>query len=558
MKKFFGLFIALGLILPIGLLASADERSKDGLGASEPRAHTVIITCDGANIELSQPVVLCLKCDKDRQVVLSPEHVYLLGSDLINGLLFELSREGKVKGIEPIELLERYYIEAAETVSQILNRVIASGSLENPAFEEAFDHYISAKNALAIIVFLNFLDSNLADNVMHFALDHKKLADPRNIQEKAMINQYANDVLNTYNNFVMSFWHECKKVTGRAYWVNSVAYSPDGGHIASGSCDQSVRIWHAKSGILEKKLAGHTNKVTSVAYSPDGKHIVSGNGDNFVRIWHAKSGILEKKLTGHTAKICSVAYSPDGEHIASGSCDQSVRIWDARSGALKKTLTGHTGAVNSVVYLPDGEYIASGGWDQSVRIWDARSGALKKTFAGNAGEINSIACSPDGEHIVLGCWDEFVCIWNVKSGTLKKTLTGHTNSVYSVAYSPDGNYIVSGGADNSICIWNAKSGILKKTLTGHTDYVRSVAYSPDGKSVVSGSCDKTMRIWGVEDELDSSNLTSLQQWSMLVANAQNPFVSRVAAIDFVRSVFACSASITDSLRYAGASSSKDV
>ena len=123
-------------------------------------------------------------------------------------------------------------------------------------------------------------------------------------------------------------------------------------NIASGSSDNTVRIWDAESGKLIKTLEGHTSSVNSVAWSPDGKYIASGSSDNTVRIWDAESGVLIKTLAGHTGAVYSVAWSPDGMYIVSGSYNKAVRVWDAWSGKLIKTLAGHTSSVNSVAWSP--------------------------------------------------------------------------------------------------------------------------------------------------------------------------------------------------------------
>jgi len=115
-------------------------------------------------------------------------------------------------------------------------------------------------------------------------------------------------------------------------------------------------------------LLGHTDIVTSIAYSPDGGNIASGSWDNSVKVWDVMSGVITATLK-HSNHVDSVTYSPDGKYIASGSWDKTVKVWDAMSGAITATLKGHSDKVNSVAYSPDGQYIAS--WsDNSVKVWD--------------------------------------------------------------------------------------------------------------------------------------------------------------------------------------------
>ena len=154
--------------------------------------------------------------------------------------------------------------------------------------------------------------------------------------------------------------------------IYSVAYSPDGKQIASGSGHYTgLRIWDAATGAPLHRLQGHTRSIYSVAYSPDGKRIVSASDDRTVRIWDASTGLqVGEPLAGHTDWVTSVAFSPDGKRIASGSRDYTVRIWDASTGVqVGEPLQGHTREVFSVVYSPDGKQIASGSADRTVRIW---------------------------------------------------------------------------------------------------------------------------------------------------------------------------------------------
>jgi len=89
-----------------------------------------------------------------------------------------------------------------------------------------------------------------------------------------------------------------------------------------------------------RTFRGHTSAVGSVAISPDGAQLASGSGDSTVRVWEAATGHQIRALHGHAATVRNVAFSPDGRWLASGSDDQTIRIWDAATGQEKHTLRG--------------------------------------------------------------------------------------------------------------------------------------------------------------------------------------------------------------------------
>ncbi|KAG8791363.1 hypothetical protein FRC12_009418 [Ceratobasidium sp. 428] len=290
-------------------------------------------------------------------------------------------------------------------------------------------------------------------------------------------------------------------LSGHTRCVRSVAYSPDGACIASGSDDNTVRIWNARTGKpVGRPLTGHTSSVLSVAYSPDGAYIASGSTDKTIRIWGAHtSQPIGQPLTGHTGYVYSVAYSPDGGYIASGSSDNTVRIWNAHIGkSVGQPLTGHTDWVLSVAYSPDGAYIVSGALDKTIWLWDVRTGQpAGQPLINHTSSVWSVAYSPDGAYIASGSFDNTIRIWGARTGTaVGQPLTGHTRLVYSVAYSPDDTCIASGSDDKTIWIWDARTGKpIGQPLGGHTSSLRCVSYSPDGAYIVSSSDDRSIRIW---------------------------------------------------------------
>lgn len=120
---------------------------------------------------------------------------------------------------------------------------------------------------------------------------------------------------------------------------------------------------------LLSTLTGHTTLVNSVVFSPDGHTLASGSFDQTIKLWDIASGEAVRTLRGHIGSVTSVAFSPDGNTLASGSGDTKIKLWSLTSGKGLQTLTGYTGIVFSVVFSPDGQTLASGSFDKKIMIW---------------------------------------------------------------------------------------------------------------------------------------------------------------------------------------------
>lgn len=121
---------------------------------------------------------------------------------------------------------------------------------------------------------------------------------------------------------------------------------------------------------LIRTLQGHSDSVWSVSFSGDGRFVASGSDDQSVKIWEASTGACVRTLQGHSDWVRSVSFSADGRYVASGADDNSVKIWEVNTGSCVHTLKGHSNYVRSVSFSGDGRYVASGSFDQSVKIWD--------------------------------------------------------------------------------------------------------------------------------------------------------------------------------------------
>jgi len=165
---------------------------------------------------------------------------------------------------------------------------------------------------------------------------------------------------------------------GHANGVTAVAFNPDGTRLASGSNDQTVKVWDIATGMEVLSLTQHTGAATSVCWSRDGNQLVSGSSDKTVRVWDAHTGRQLRVLTGHTGSVTSVCFSPDDKRIASSSQDRTVKVWDAQNGQQLHSLQGHKDEVSSVAFSPDGKRIASASEDKTLKVWDAHTVELGK------------------------------------------------------------------------------------------------------------------------------------------------------------------------------------
>jgi len=304
-------------------------------------------------------------------------------------------------------------------------------------------------------------------------------------------------------------WQCIHTLKSHSSMVHAVTISPDGKLLASGSNDNTIKLWQLETGKLVRTLgswfSGHSSMVHTVAFSPDGQLLASGSWDDTIKLWQVSKGRQIRTLIADSDWVNSVAFNPNGQLLASGGANSTIKLWQVSTGKEIRTFTGHSDSVWSVAFSSDGEILASGSADYTIKLWQVSTGEEIRTFTGHSFFVNSITLSLDGKILASGSSDKKIKLWQVSTGREIRTFTGHSDSVWSVAFSPIPpiclepgglrGILASGCWDKTIKIWEINTGREICTLSGHSNYVRSVAFSPDGQTLVSGSDDDTIKIW---------------------------------------------------------------
>lgn len=295
--------------------------------------------------------------------------------------------------------------------------------------------------------------------------------------------------------------------------VDAVAFSPDGASVVSagggawGTRDGKIvpvahtaKLWNAGTGQLIRTFGEYASGLTSVAASPDGAYLLSGSHDRTMRLWDPMGGRLIRTFSGLSAEVSSVAYSPDGTRALSWGWDKTLSLWDITTGQLIRTFEGHLSRVNAAAFSPDGSQVLSGSQDRTVKLWDVATGQVLRTFEGHAFDVLSVAFSPVGARVLSGSFDQTLKLWDAATGQLMRTwrygpvMSRATQPVRSVAFSPDGGRVFSVNV-GTILESDVNTGKLLRAFEGHAVWVNSVVISDDGAHMLSGSEDKTLKLW---------------------------------------------------------------
>ncbi len=277
-------------------------------------------------------------------------------------------------------------------------------------------------------------------------------------------------------------------LTGHSGNALSLAFSPDGSLLASGSVDTTLRLWNVQNPAAAQPgavLEGHTKQVGIVAFSADGKTVLSGGYDYTLRFWDVPTG---KQTAAQGSKdtpgpmLASVinSFSPDMS-VLLYSANGGAGLWDVKKGVAMQddALTANLITWGWAVFTPDGKsfYLADVA-SNKIYQFPVPAGDGKVVLTGPDGTTydGPMALSPDGSTLAaVTSTNESIHLFDVKSGKAQVIATGDQQDQYLLAYSPDGSLLISSGGD-STRLWDTKTG--KQVSQFPEKQVLALAFNP--------------------------------------------------------------------------------
>ncbi|MFL5348399.1 MAG: protein kinase domain-containing protein [Hyalangium sp.] len=278
--------------------------------------------------------------------------------------------------------------------------------------------------------------------------------------------------------------------------VTAIAFSPRGGLAATGSLDQTVRVWDPRTG-KGRLLGEQLGAISYLAFSRDGGQLAVGTAEGQLRMWTLSTGRSEL-LGSHEGRINEVLFSQDGHLLATSSDDRTAQLWDLTTGH-SRVLRGHQGAAFPIDFSPDGRWLAVGSYDGTARLFGVNADA-NRLLAKVPVYLNGLVASPDGQHLASmgGSGDALPRLFDIASGNT--TVLNAPSAIESgpLEFSPDSRWLATGAKDAQVRLWDSTTGQLARRLEGHKGAVTALLFQRADHRLATADATGEVRVWELE------------------------------------------------------------
>jgi WD40 repeat protein len=302
----------------------------------------------------------------------------------------------------------------------------------------------------------------------------------------------------------------------------TVAFSPSGSILATGSDDGTARLWDIATGTLVAPPMRHDGFVFQIQFSPDGRLLATASQDGTVGLWSAVTGEPVLQPLPHSGGVSHVAFSTDSRLLAAGEDNGTVSIWDMGTITRLAAPLPHQGAVHGLDFGPGGDLLISSAEDGMARFWaipDRMEPAKTYPEAGWAFAFDS-----SGARLAVAYADETIRIHHPHSQQSVGPALTSDGVVSEMAFSPDGRLLAAGSLNGSVQMWRADTGVPYGDPLVHGEPMPGisfgVAFSPDGSRLASVAADGTLKLWDVHTH--TLAVPTMQQPGRVDALAFNP------------------------------------